>query len=142
MLNNTLRDTNIVSISEIRQTQVKSLWWEEPLDEFVEMLQGLFREHAPYFSQLEMEEVYNEVSSYALQRGKLWDDQIKLGVSFEYVEYLAQDLTGYLRQIYHFLLEDIMDRKKECSAESSQPKKRSPQITHGNVVKVHMPVLA
>src|SRR5690606_21629150 len=118
----TVFDSNVIPIDKTRKVkQQKSLWWEEPLDEFVEMLQALYRDHAPYFSRLEMEEVYNEVSLYALQRGKLWDDQIKLGISPEYLEYLATDLSGYLRQIYQFLREDIMDRKSEYNRSKPAP---------------------
>ena len=90
---------------------VNVLWWEEPLDEFVEMLQDLHKKHAPYFSAHEMEKIYNDVYCYTYQRGKLWEDQINMGVSPEYVQYLANDLVGYLRHIYRFLNEDILDRR-------------------------------
>lgn len=103
-------NSNVVSISS-RQT--KTLWWETPLDEFVELIQQLHKDHGPYFSKNEMRVVYDEVSQYTLERGKLWDTQVKMGISSEYLQYLADDLTGYLRNIYQVLLQDIMDRKAE-----------------------------
>lgn len=114
MSNNSLvLNTNAVSNSNKNTVKPKSLWWEEPLDEFVEMLQQLHRDYAPYFPRLEMEDIYNEVSLYALQRGKLWEEQIRLGISPEYLQYLKDDLTIYLHHVYDYLKEDVIDRKSE-----------------------------
>lgn len=91
----------------------RALWWEAPLDEFTEMLQHLHAKYAPYFSRYEMEQVCSEVYQYTYQRGQLWESQIAMGISDEYLQYLADDLVGYLRHIYQFLKEDILDRKGE-----------------------------
>lgn len=96
------------------------LWWEGPFNKFIKNLQELCHSHTTYFPPAEMEEIYNEVSLYILQRNRLWEDQLKLGISSEY---LASDLTGYLHQVYCFLREDILDRKK----------------TRSNVVAFHAP---
>lgn len=101
-----------VSSTPVSQAKSKNtLWWEAPLDEFTEMLQELHAQYPLYFSRYEMEQVYNEVCQYTYQRGKLWEEQVTLGISAEYLQYLADDLVGYLRHIYQFLKEDVLDRK-------------------------------
>lgn len=103
-------EENIISSAAYKN---KVLWWEKPLDEFTEMLQDLHTKHAPYFSRKEMEQVHNDVCQYAYQRGKMWESQIQMGLSSDYVQYLADDLTGYLRHLYQYLQEDIFERKGE-----------------------------